>query len=197
MSLDEAWIVVLDAGAGTLVRSTRHGLRSVVAPVVVSADRTRITTHLARANEWWRDVDDGTEVLGLFMSASAYVSPLFYPSRLDDPRVVPTWNYVAVELRGTLWVHNDPEWLYDQVGRQTSIFEARRATRWRVADAPPDYIDSQIKAIVGIEIEVTSIEGKAKLSQNRSANDRASVREHLSEADFSDRQVARRMGRGD
>lgn len=191
--LDAAWGIVADAGAGHLVVVTPEGLRSVFAPVVVSADRQHVTSHVARANPWWRELDEGHDVLALFVAASAYVSPTYYPSRFANPSVVPTWNYVAAEVRGRLHVRDDSGWLRDQVGRQTAHYEATNAEPWRVEDAPSDFIDHQLRAIVGVEIEVRSIEGKTKLSQNRPDEDRASVRAHLAELGLGERNVAQRM----
>ena len=190
---DAAWDVVREAGAGMLVRSSEAGLASVFVPVVVAPDRTTIRAHVARGNPWWRSVRDDSEVLGLFVSASAYVSPSYYPSRFDDPGVVPTWNYVAVEVRGRLHVHDDAAWLADQVRALTSTFEAGRSPQWRVDDAPADYIERQLKAIVGITIDVESLEGKVKLSQNRPVVDHDSVREHLGTGTLAERNVASRM----
>jgi transcriptional regulator len=172
-------------------------LSSVFVPVVVSADRRSLSTHVARANPWWRSLEDGAEVLAIFVAASAYVSPSFYPSRLESPGVVPTWNYVAAEVRGRVHVHDDAIWTAEQVRRQTENFEAGRTPEWRVDDAPRDYIDQQLKAIVGISIDVTSIEGKAKLSQNRPDIDHDSVRENLLRGRAMERNVAERMGDDD
>jgi len=190
---DASWAIVRDAGAGMLVRSSETGLVSVFVPVVVDDDRTTIRAHMARGNPWWRSVTDASDVLGLFVSASAYVSPSYYPSRFEDPGVVPTWNYVAVEVRGRLHIHDDAAWLGDQVRALTSTFEAGRSPQWRVEDAPPDYIERQLKAIVGITIDVVSIEGKAKLSQNRPEIDHDSVRDHLADGALNERNVASRM----
>jgi len=190
---DAAWGIVRDAGAGTLVIATAQGLASVFVPVMASDDRRTVLAHVARANPWWRSVGDGTEVLAIFLAASAYVSPSNYPSRVQSPGVVPTWNYVACELRGRLHVHDDAQWLANQVRELTRVFEASRSLQWRVSDAPSDFIDQQIEAIVGIEIEVVSIEGKAKLSQNRPEIDHDSVRENFAQGTLGERNVARRM----
>jgi transcriptional regulator len=190
---DAAWGIVRDAGAGMLVRAAGSQLISVFVPVVVDEDRTTVRAHVARGNPWWRSVEDESDVLGLFVSASAYVSPSYYPSRIEDPGVVPTWNYVAVEVRGRLHIHDDTEWLDDQVRDLTSMFETGRAPQWHVDDAPPEFIERQLKAIVGVTIDVVSIEGKAKLSQNRPAIDHDSVREHLGDGTLNERNVAARM----
>ena len=194
-AIDEeaAWAVVREAGAGMLVVAAPDGLRSVFVPVIVSDDRTKVLSHVAKANPWWRTVDDGDEVLGLFLVASAYVSPSNYPSRFESPGTVPTWNYVAAEVRGRARVHDDAQWLHHQVRELTDQFEAGRSPRWRVEDAPGEYVDRQVKAIVGVEIDVVSIEGKAKLSQNRPDIDHDSVRDNFARGTPAERNVAARM----
>ena len=188
-----AWQIVREAGAGMLVVATLDGLQSVYVPVVVNDDHTQILTHVAKANPWWRSLKDGDEVLGLFLVASAYVSPSNYPSRFENPGVVPTWNYVAAEVRGRVIVHDDPQWLQRQVRELTDRFETGRSPQWRVEDSSPDYVERQVKAIVGIEIDVVAITGKAKLSQNRPEVDHDSVRDNFAQGTPSERNVAARM----
>ena len=164
-AIDEAaaWQIVREAGAGMLVVATPDGLQSVFVPVVVSDDHTKILSHLARANSWWRSLKDGDEVLGLFLVASAYVSPSNYPSRLESPGVVPTWNYVATGgSGGDCTIHDDPEWLLRQVRLVTEQFEAGRSPQWLLDDAPSEYVERQVKAIVGIEIDVVAIHGQGE-----------------------------------
>jgi transcriptional regulator len=190
---DEAWQIVGDAGAGALVISTPRGLESVFVPVVVSVDRRTILSHLAKANAWWKAVDDDTEVLAIFLAASAYVTPSYYPSRLETPGVVPTWNYVAAEVRGRVTLRHDLEWKQNQVRSVTQQFERGRRPEWRADDLDQQYREQQLKAIVGIEIHVLSIQGKAKLSQNRPVIDHDSVRDHFAEGTLSEQNVASRM----
>jgi transcriptional regulator len=184
---------VREAGAGMLVVETPDGLQSVFVPVVVSDDRSKIFTHVAKANSWWRSLHDGDDVLGLFLVASAYVSPSNYPSRFENPGVVPTWNYVAAEVRGRVTVHDDPEWLQHQVRLVTDQFEVGRSPQWHVEDSSTEYVESQVKAIVGIEIDVEAIQGKAKLSQNRPDVDHDAVRDDLAQGTLAERNVATRM----
>lgn len=186
-------MIVRDAGAGALVIATPQGLASVFVPVIVSNDRRTLTSHLAKANPWWKTVKTGDEVLALFLAASAYVSPSYYPSRLENPGVVPTWNYVAAEVRGRLRLHEEPEWKLNQVRAVTQQFERGRDPEWRVDDLDEKYRQGQLTAVVGIEIDVVSIEGKAKLSQNRPEEDQISVRDHFAEGTLSERNVALRM----
>jgi transcriptional regulator len=190
---DMAWHVVDEAGAGMLVIQTESGLASVYVPVIVSDDRRTIKTHVAKANPWWKSMDGKTDVLALFVTASAYVSPNYYPSRVENPGVVPTWNYVAAEVRGRAAIHDDLEWKLDQTRDLTSHFERGYDPEWRADDLDPHYREQQLQAIVGVEIDVISIEGKAKLSQNRPDVDRRSVRDHFAEGSPEQRNVSRRM----
>jgi transcriptional regulator len=130
--------------------------------------------HVARANPVWREAA-GAEMLAVFQGPQAYVSPSWYPSKAETAKVVPTWNYAVVHLQGRLRITEDSAWLRALVERLTDTHEARRAQRWQVSDAPADYIEQMLRAIVGIEIEVTRLQGKWKVSQNRTASDRAGV----------------------
>ncbi len=176
-----------------LVIQSESGLASVYVPVIVGEDRRIIRTHVARANPWWKSVGEGAEVLALFLAASAYVTPSHYPSRLENPGVVPTWNYVAAEVRGRATIHDDLEWKLAQTSAVTSHFERGRDPEWRADDLDSHFREQQLKAIVGVELEVISIEGKAKLSQNRPDVDRRSVRDHFVEGSLMERNVAKRM----
>ena len=193
---EAAWSIVREAGAGMLVVDSATGLQSVFVPVIVNDERTKMLTHVARANPWWRALQDGNEVLGLFLVASAYVSPSNYPSRFESPGVVPTWNYVAAEVRGRVSVHDEPEWLHRQVRQLTEQFEAGRSPEWHVEDSTTEYVDRQVKAIVGVEIDVVAIQGKAKLSQNRPDIDRDSVRDNFAKGSPAEQNVAARMTDG-
>ncbi len=116
----------------------------------------------------------------LFQGAETYITPSWYPSKQEHGKVVPTWNYVVVEARGRPVVIDDHDWLRAQIHELTESQEARRAEPWAVADAPAAYVDAQLKGIFGIEIEITRLEGKWKVSQNRPAPDRAGVAAGLS-----------------
>jgi transcriptional regulator len=139
------------------------------------ADFGRLLGHIAIMNEQWKTAAPGAQALAIVRGPQAYISPAWYESKARHGRVVPTWNYEAVHLTGTVAFHHDPEWLRAFVTRLTSAHESGREHPWAVTDAPPDYIDGQLRAIVGVELTVTSVEAKQKLSQNRSELDREGV----------------------
>jgi transcriptional regulator len=135
----------------------------------------RLVGHLALANPQWQSARPGALGLAIVPGPQAYVSPSWYESKARHGRVVPTWNYQAVHLTGPVSVHQDPEWLRALVTRLTQRHEAAQARPWAVTDAPPEYVDGQLKAIVGVEMTITAVEAKDKLSQNRSVPDRVGV----------------------
>lgn len=142
-------------------------------PVLWEGDR--LVGHLARANAHWRRIVDGSPALAVVTGPDTYVSPSWYASKGEHGRVVPTWNYSVVHLRGTVHVHDDDAWVRGMVTRLTDHHEAERPEPWAVADAPEDYVAKNLRPIVGVELLVSSVEAKAKLSQNRSDEDRAGV----------------------
>ncbi len=154
--------------------------------------------HFARANDQWRQLD-GAAVLALFPLTDGYVTPSRYPSKTEHHRVVPTWNYEVLHAHGTVRVHDDAGWVRALVSDLTDHHESSRsdheaAPTWAVTDAPPEFIDKQLGAIVGVEIEITRLDGKRKLSQNRSDADRAEViAGHESSPDERDRALAAAM----
>ena len=172
---DALLALMTSAPLATLVRGGA-GLAADILPLEVEriGEGWRITGHVARANALWREAD-GQPVLAIFQGPQAYISPNWYPSKAQHGKAVPTWNYTMVQVHGTLRAIEDPQWLRAFVTRLTERHEGGRAMPWHVADAPADYVDAMLKAIVGIEIEVTKLEGKFKLSQNRSAEDRTGV----------------------
>jgi transcriptional regulator len=136
--------------------------------------------HVARANPLWRQAA-GRPVLVVFQGPQAYVSPSWYPAKQEHGKVVPTWNYAVVHAQGPLTAIEDAAWLRSLVGRLTERHESPRAAPWGVGDAPEDYVQQMLRAIVGIEIPLASLAGKWKVSQNRSAADRAGTAQGLRE----------------
>jgi transcriptional regulator len=135
----------------------------------------RLLGHVAIANSQWKTAAPGAEALAIVSGPEAYISPSWYEAKARHGRVVPTWNYEVVHLTGPVTFHQDGEWLRALVTRLTRRHEGGREHPWAVTDAPPDYIDGQLRAIVGVELAITSIEAKQKLSQNRSELDREGV----------------------
>lgn len=140
-----------------------------------------LTAHVARANPLWQRCPTGTQVMVVFRGAQAYISPSWYPSKHEAHRQVPTWNYEAVHVHGTLTVRDDERFVRGLVARLTRRHEATEPQPWKMGDAPPDYIDSMLRNIVGIEIAVTTMTGKSKLSQNKDERDRLGAADALAE----------------
>jgi|SRR5579871_18216 len=186
----------------TLVTMTEQGLEANHVPLEIDPEPAPFGTlrgHVARANPLWRQaiaagtsaagasaagtIAAGTgaavESLAVFQGADGYISPSWYPTKQRTGKVVPTWNYVVVHAYGPLRAVDDKEWLRSFVTRLTQRHESTRTVPWQVSDAPPDYIDSMLEAIVGIEMPLTRLSGKWKLSQNRVPADRAGVVEGL------------------
>jgi transcriptional regulator len=139
------------------------------------AGRAVLRAHVARANPLWQAARRDVASLVVFQGPQAYVSPGWYATKAEHGKVVPTWNYVMVQARGRLQVHEDAPWLLSLVTRLTQRHEAALPQPWAVSDAPADFVDGMLRAIVGIEIPVDALVGKWKVSQNRSSADREGV----------------------
>lgn len=167
---------------GTLVTHSTAGLEVNLVPFTVdwtAGPRGTLKAHLAKANEQFAALTAGTEALVIFQGPETYITPSWYHSKAEHGKVVPTWNYVVVEVRGRSRVIDDAGWLRAQIGELTAAQEATRQHPWAIDDAPAAYIESQLKGIFGIEIPIERIEGKWKTSQNRPEADRAGVVEGL------------------
>ena len=149
-------------------------------------DKGVLQCHVARANPQWKMLAENGRVLIVFQGPDAYITPSWYETKRQTGKVVPTWNYAMVQVRGNATVHEDGEWLGAQVRRLTQSHEGQREQPWAVDDAPEAFIASQLKGIVGVEIEITAIEGKWKVSQNRPVEDRAGVAKGLETEAASD-----------
>ncbi len=171
---DELLAIMQAASLPVLISPTAAGLIATHLPLhAVAPDQ--IIGHFAKANTHWREALPGTESLAIFAAAHGYVSPSWYPSKAETGKVVPTWNYQAVHATGRLEIIEDPAALLGIVTKLTERFETGRAKPWAVSDAPADYIAAQLKGIVGVVLHVTRLEGKVKLSQNKSTPDREGV----------------------
>ncbi|HEV2566590.1 MAG TPA: FMN-binding negative transcriptional regulator [Microvirga sp.] len=163
---------------GLLLTFGSAGLEANPIPFVLDASASALGTlkaHLSRANAQWRNVDPEQEALVVFQGPETYITPSWYAAKREHGKVVPTWNYAIVQARGLLKVRDDPDWLRQQITAMTDLQEAPRAEPWAVGDAPTSFVAAQLKGIVGVEIEITRIEGKWKVSQNRPEADRLGV----------------------
>jgi len=162
----------------TLVTLTSTGLVANHIPLQLqpgAAGLGILRGHVARANPLWSDLVDGIEALAIFQGPDHYISPTWYPSKQEHGKVVPTWNYCTVHAYGALRVHQELGWIRTQVEALTAWQEASQPQPWSVADAPPEFVDSMLRQIVGIEIAITRLVGKWKVSQNQPASNRAGV----------------------
>jgi transcriptional regulator len=157
-------------GFATLVTQGAAGIEANHLPLLLDAEAGILRGHLARANPVWRDMIPGSTALAIFLGPDAYVSPGWYPSKAQTGKAVPTWNYITLHARGTITLFEDADWLRAHVAALTDAQEAGRAQPWSINDAPSGYIAGLLRAIVGFEIAITSLEGKWKLSQNRPAD---------------------------
>lgn len=161
---------------GALVTQGAEGLDANHLPFELLAEQGLCGTligHVARANPLWREVADGMQVLVIFRAEQAYISPNWYPSKHQLHRQVPTWNYRVVHAHGRIRIRDDEKFVRGVVARLTRAHEARVSADkpWKITDSSPEYIAKMLAAIVGIEIELTRLEGKFKLSQNKAASD--------------------------
>lgn len=153
-----------------------------------------LSGHVARANPVWQELADGAEVMVVFRAADAYISPNWYPSKHEQHRQVPTWNYTVAHAHGRVRIVDDARFVRGIVGRLTKAHEASQPVPWKMADSPREFIDGLLQAIVGIEIAITRLEGKAKLSQNKDARDLQGAIDGLKAAGEDDLAQAMRPG---
>ncbi|GAB2899803.1 FMN-binding negative transcriptional regulator [Paralcaligenes sp. KSB-10] len=159
---------------GTLITHGASGLAANHIPFELNpqqGDRGVLNAHVARANSVWEDVSDGDEVLVVFRAADAYVSPNWYPSKHEFHKQVPTWNYIVAHAHGRITIRDDEQFVRGLVARLTRTHEASQPAPWKMTDSSKEYIDTMLKAIVGLEIQITRLVGKSKLSQNKEVRD--------------------------
>jgi transcriptional regulator len=181
---------------GLLISSGADGLLANAIPFLLQQRLGSLGTleaHMARANGQWRDID-GQQVLVVFQGPQSYISPSFYETKRETGKVVPTWNYAMVQVRGVAKLRSDPAWLGKQIDALTAWHETGRSPSWAVSDAPRTYIESQLRGVVGIEIEIATIEGKWKVSQNRPEADRRGVADGLSQSNPAMADLVKRYG---
>jgi len=170
----------------TLVTMGNAGMIATHLPLVLEDDGSEfglLKGHISRANTQWKDINTSIDALAIFAGDHHYITPNWYPSKHQDGKQVPTWNYVVTHCYGPLKFIEDPQWLLAHLETLTTIHEASSPIPWKIADAPPEFIKALLNGIIGLELPVRKIEGKWKLSQNRSQQDRQGVVEGLTQLD--------------
>ncbi len=170
-----------------LVSQTPAGLLVTPLPLMYDEANNSLIGHVSRANPHWHAA--GAESVAIFAGPHAYISPSFYATKAETGKVVPTWNYEILNVHGHLIIHDDPEWLRELVTKLTDRHEAGRPEPWRVTDAPVSYTQSQLRGIVGVELGIVKVEGKAKMSQNQPERNRAGVIAGLRKSDIAQDQL--------
>jgi transcriptional regulator len=181
---------------GSLVTLNASGLFGSHIPMVLEpevGEYGALRGHLSRANAQWKDVSAKVEALAIFCGPHHYISPSWYPEKQATGKVVPTWNYAVVHAYSALSFIGDPLWLRAHLESLTMIHEAASPVPWTTSDAPADYVSSQIKGIVGFELAISRLEGKWKVSQNRSERDRTGVAEGLGHLDTENSRAMKTM----
>ncbi|MGO4327149.1 FMN-binding negative transcriptional regulator [Cupriavidus sp. 2TAF22] len=188
---------------GTLITHGDGGLDANHIPfelVTGEGELGTLRAHVARANPVWQSVANGDEVLAVFHAGDAYISPNWYPGKHESHERVPTWNYMVVHAHGRITILDDERYLRGVVGRLTRTHEASQPKPWKMGDAPRDYLEAMLKAIVGVQIEITRLVGKSKLSQNRETRDIRGAAEALKSRGSSptgDEMLAQAAGKPD
>jgi transcriptional regulator len=178
----ELQALMQSAAFATIVSMTSRGLYASHAPLLLDTEvepHGRLIGHLARANPHWRLIDPAVETLVIFQGADGYISPSYYEAKREHGKVVPTWNYSAIHAYGFMKAVDDPTALRDIVTRLTNRYEAPRSAPWAVSDAPEPFLQEMLRGIIGIELTITRLEGKVKMSQNRPQADQTGVVEGL------------------
>ncbi len=182
-NIEELLALLRDYPFANLVTYSASGVEANHLPISISwqGDKLYLHAHIAKVNTLWQSVAEGSEVLIIFNGPNAYISPNHYPTKQQTGKAVPTWNYVAVHVKGDIRFIHDPTWIHQALETLTTEHEAQNDKPWAMSDAPATYINKMLPAIVGIEIAVTSMKGQWKLSQNQPEINRIGVIKGLSE----------------
>jgi transcriptional regulator len=181
LSDDETEAALAEAGFAHLVTHDPSGLMVTPLPLLYDRAGHSLIGHVSRANPHWHS--DGCESVAIFSGPQAYISPGFYATKTETGKVVPTWNYEVLNVYGRLVVHDDADWVLNLVTMLTNQHEQHRAEPWQVTDAPESYTRAHLRAIVGVELVISKVEGKAKMSQNQPERNRTGVVAGLKESD--------------
>ena len=177
---------------GAWVCTAKNQLVANHIPFVLDAQHGsngRLLGHVSRANPVWRELYGGAPSVVMFMGPHAYITPSWYPGKHQHGKVVPTWNYVTVHAHGVARAMEDPDWILDVINRLTDAQEVRRKEPWKVSDAPSEYIEKMLRAVVAIEIVIERLEGRLKVSQDEDDQDRLGTVEGLRQSSTAPSQV--------
>lgn len=168
-NIDELVSIIQQYPFATLISNHVDGIDATHLPFVLENDGSELVLqgHIAKANPLWKMLKDGSDVLVVFNGPNSYVSPNHYPTKHQNGKAVPTWNYVVVHVKGNITFSYAPQWIYKVIERLTTVHESNSDIPWSISDAPKSYIDKMLPAIVGIQVTVNSIVGQWKLSQNQ------------------------------
>ncbi|MBX3172387.1 MAG: FMN-binding negative transcriptional regulator [Candidatus Eremiobacteraeota bacterium] len=164
---------------GLLISTDGRSTEADLIPFYLDAGQEVLRAHVSKANPQWSRLTEHPHALVVFQGPQGYITPNWYATKKVDGKVVPTWNYSMVQVRGPVRVVHDQDWLHRHVSQLTDFFEQSQSTPWALSDAPASFVHGQLKGIVGLEVTLKSLEGKWKMSQNRAAEDRAGVVEGL------------------
>ena len=162
--------LIRDFPFATLIGSNESGAHVMHLPLLIKSEDGQsysLNGHIAKVNPFWQQIKQGDNVVAVFHGSNCYISPNHYPTKLEHGKAVPTWNYVVVHAEGNIKFRHDKEWLYTHIDELSQQHEQKSEKPWSINDAPEDYIQKMLPAIVGIEISINNIEGKWKLSQNQ------------------------------
>jgi transcriptional regulator len=186
--------IIVEYPLATIVGNLDGQLETNHLPLMLSADKSKLYGHIARINPLTKiAASQQTAVTAIFNGPNAYVTPAWYPSKKESGKVVPTWNYAVVHAQGNIKLIDDAQWLRAHVAQMTNIHEPTYQSDWKLDDAPEEYVQMMLKAIIGIEIEVISLIGKFKLSQNRPPEDYAAVVDKLEQSPQEQLQAMRKL----
>ena len=184
---------------GTIITTNESRIMASHVPMLIDSSRSErgvLFGHIARGNMQWRESSPGVEGLAVFLGPDAYISPRWYKTKEETGKVAPTWNYVAIHVRGPVTFFEDTARIREIVTKLTEHHEAYSEKPWKVTDAPPDYIDRELRQIVGFDMEIVEIEGKWKMSQNLPETDRKNAIVKLLERDrHRDKEVSSEIKR--
>ena len=186
--IDKSKGMMVNHSFATLITHNESGVEANHIPLILNklGQKDVLQGHIAKANPLWKNIKDKSEVLIIFNGPNCYISPNYYPTKQENGKVVPTWNYISVHVKGIVSFIHDDQWILKMLNDLTNQYEANQPVPWSVSDAPQAYIDKMLSAIVGLEIDILSITGKWKVSQDKTEENKQGIIRGLSQGITSD-----------